>query len=60
MIKIDKKMTPQERYKKKNIKQLKFELNLKTDEDIIQKLENIPNKTGYIKKLIREDIKNNK
>lgn len=53
-------MTPQERYKKKNIKQLKFELNLKTDEDIIQKLENIPNKTGYIKKLIREDIKNNK
>lgn len=53
-------MTPQERYKKKNIKQLKFELNLKTDADIIQKLENIPNKTGYIKKLIREDIKNNK
>ena len=60
MIKIDKKMTPQERYKKKNIKQLKIELNLKTDEDILQKLESVPNKAGYIKSLIRKDIEENK
>lgn len=53
-------MTPQERYKKKNIKQLKIELNLKTDEDILQKLESVPNKAGYIKSLIRKDIEENK
>jgi len=49
-------MTPQERYKKKNIKQIKFELNYNTDADIIERLEQQPNKQGYIKKLIRDDI----
>lgn len=31
--------------------------NHKTDRDIIEKLENIGNKTAYIKRLIREDMK---
>ena len=45
------------RYKEKNIRQVKFEFNLKTDADILSKLDSVPNKTGYIKNLIREDIK---
>ena len=45
------------RYKEKNIRQVKFEFNLKTDADILSKLDSVPNKTGYIKSLIREDIK---
>lgn len=51
-----KKITPQERYKAKNIKQVKIELNIKTDEDIINKLNSVGNKQGYIKQLIRKDI----
>lgn len=31
--------------------------NHKTDKDIIEKLENVGNKTAYIKRLIREDMK---
>lgn len=50
----NKKETPQERYKKKNIKQIALQLNKKTDADIIECLENQPNKIGFIKKLIRE------
>ena len=45
------------RYKEKNIRQVKMELNIKTDADILSKLDSVPNKTGYIKNLIREDIK---
>lgn len=51
-----KKITPQQRYKAKNIKQVKIELNIKTDADIIEKLDNVTNKQGYIKQLIRDDI----
>ena len=44
------------RYDKENTKQIKFKFNNKTDADILEKLESLPNKTGYIKQLIREDI----
>lgn len=45
------------RYQKKNIKQMKIDLNRNTDSDIISFLETCKNKQGYIKKLIREDMK---
>ena len=41
-------------------KQIKFNLNQKYDQDIIEYLENLPNKQGYIKELIRADIAKNK
>ncbi len=44
-------------YNQKNVKQVKLGLNLKTDEDIIKHLASIPNVQGYIKTLIREDMK---
>ena len=44
------------KYNDQNVKQFKIALNKKTDADIIERLEAVPNKQGYIKKLIREDI----
>ena len=44
------------KYRKNNIKIIKFELNKNTDQDIIQKLESVESKQGYFKKLVREDI----
>lgn len=52
----DKAMTPQERYDKKNTVQIKLKLNLKTDADILDRLEQVENKQGYIKQLIRADM----
>ena len=40
-----------------NTKQLKLKLNLTTDKDILAKLDEVDNKQGYIKGLIRADIK---
>lgn len=47
------------RYNKANTKQIALLLNLKTDADILHKLEQVENKQGYIKSLIRQDILKN-
>ena len=44
------------KYDKENTKQITMKLNLKTDADILKKLEQVPSKQGYIKKLIRKDM----
>ena len=44
------------KYNETNVKQLKLALNKKTDADIIEHLDKIHNKQGYIKELIRRDI----
>ena len=46
-------------YDKKHTKQIKLKLNLRTDADILEQLESLPNKQGYIKSLIRKDIQQN-
>lgn len=46
-----------EKYEKTNTVQLKMKLNRNTDADILAKLESVGNKQGYIKELIRDDIK---
>lgn len=46
-----------EKYDKANTIQVKLKLNLKTDSDILEALERSGNKQGYIKELIRQDIK---
>lgn len=51
------KYEAQERYSKENTIQVKLKLNKKTDADIIEKLNSVDNKQGYIKRLIREDAK---
>lgn len=55
-------MTPaqkraKEKYDKANTVQVKIKLNLNTDSDIIEALERSGNKQGYIKELIRNDLK---
>ncbi len=47
------------KYNKENVKQMKLDLNRKTDADIIEHLGKQDNKQGYIKGLIRQDIENN-
>jgi len=46
----------QAKYDKDNTVQVKLKLNKKTDADIISWLDDISNKQGYIKELIRADI----
>ena len=49
--------TPQARYDEKNTVQVKLKLNAKTDADILDRLTQVENKQGYIKALIRADMK---
>ena len=44
-------------YDQLHTKQVKMKLNLRTDADILAKLNSVSNKQGYIKELIRRDIK---
>lgn len=48
------------KYDEQNTKQIHLKLNLKTDADIIEKLESEESIQGYIKRLIREDMKGEK
>ena len=45
-----------EKYEKANTVQLHLKLNRNTDADILEKLDSVGNKQGYIKSLIRKDI----
>ncbi|MBO5968279.1 MAG: hypothetical protein J6S14_07250 [Clostridia bacterium] len=47
------------KYDAKNTKQYHLKLNLKTDAEIIKRLEQVGNIQGYIKWLIEEDIRQN-
>lgn len=47
-------------YQKRNIKRIPFNLNMSTDADIIAHIQQINNVNGYLKELIRQDIKRKK
>lgn len=44
------------KYDKENTIQVRFKLNKKTDADIIEHLQTVDNKQGYLKDLIRKDM----
>ncbi len=44
------------RYDKANTIQIMLKLNKRTDDDILKRLDQVGNKQGYIKSLIRKDI----
>lgn len=46
------------KYNEKNTKIYPIKVNLKTENDIYDKLESVDNVNGYIKQLIRNDIEN--
>ena len=49
-----------DKYDKANTVQFKLKLNRNTDKDIIEYLETLSNKQGFIKELIREHLKKGK
>ena len=54
--KINDGLTPQARYAAKNIVRMVVQLNRNTDADILEHLEGVKNRQGYVKSLIRADI----
>ena len=50
----------QDRYDKEHCVQVKMKLNKKYDADILDRLNSVDNKQGYLKSLIREDLKTRK
>ena len=53
------KREAQRRYDKANTTQFLLKLNIKTDADVIGKLEKVKNKQGFIKELIRNNLRSN-
>ena len=49
----------QAKWKKDNLKAVSIRFDLKKDIDILTKLAEVPNKTDYLRKLIRADIVSN-
>lgn len=47
----------QARYDKTHCRTYGLKLNQETDKDIIEKLSSVPSMQGYIKQLIRQDIR---
>ena len=45
------------KYDKENTQRVFIKLNKNTDKDILDHLESVSNKQGYIKELIRKDMK---
>lgn len=45
------------RYEQKAMKSLLVKFHKEYDADLLKKLETVPSKQGYIKQLIRDDIK---
>lgn len=54
------KETPQARFDRLNSRVYRLKVMMRTESDIIQRLDSEPNKAGYIKSLIRADIAKNK
>ena len=44
------------KYEAENTRQVHLKLNRRTDEDVLEKLDSVPSKQGYIKDLIRADL----
>lgn len=46
----------QAKYDAENTRQVHLKLNRRTDSDVLEKLDNVQSKQGYIKELIRRDL----
>ena len=47
----------QAKYDAENTRQVHIKLNLRTDKDVLEKLDEVQSKQGYIKRLIRDDLR---
>ena len=57
---MEKKETPQARFDRLNSKVYRLKVMTRTEQDIIQKLDSVPNNAGYKKAFIREYIEKQK
>lgn len=46
----------QKKYDAENTRQVHLKLNRRNDGDVLEKLDSVPSKQGYIKRLIRADM----
>lgn len=53
---MEKKIDRRTKYDREHTKRISFKFNLTTDADILERLSSSPNRTGYLKRLIREDM----
>lgn len=54
------KIRANNKFNKANTRMVSLRLNYNTDADIIQKLDEVDSKMGYIKELIRKDLQTKK
>ena len=52
----DAQIKAQAKYDAENTRQVHLKLNRNTDKDVLERLDDVPSKQGYIKRLIREDL----
>ena len=57
--KIDDGLTPQQRYQRKNTKNMTINFVMSTEADLYDHVQKQPNKQGYVKGLIRKDMEQN-
>lgn len=53
---VEHKETPQDRYHRAHTTSIAIRFMQNTEKDLLDKLDSVPNKAGYIKGLIRADI----
>ena len=53
----DAQIKAQAKYDAENTRQVHLKLNRNTDKDVLDKLDEVPSKQGYIKRLIRDDLR---
>lgn len=56
LVATEAQIKAQKKYDAANTKQLHLKLNRRTDWDVLEKLDSVPSKQGYIKELIRADL----
>ncbi|MBO6093424.1 MAG: hypothetical protein J6P40_07370 [Oscillospiraceae bacterium] len=56
MVASEARLRANRKYDEGHTKQIHLKLNMKTDADVIEKLQQVPSIQGYIKRLIRNDI----
>lgn len=56
----EEKYEPQRRYHAKAILRVTVDFNRNTESELVERIENEPNKAGYIKKLVKKDVEQGK
>ena len=53
----DAQIKAQAKYDAENTRQVHLKLNRNTDKDVLERLDEVQSKQGYIKRLIRDDLR---